>query len=1078
MQNVRRYRIWLIAAFWAGQMWASVQPGLAARERPELLQSLTSAPAGKLSTTAAEIYLSQPDDVRLLALDLIFYRWASVESGLEPGITNLDAIIGSLVVAKTDAVVTRAAAILRPGGLTPPTATSDDKEKLLFESRQSFVDGLRYSDTSPTRAIESLSACASTLNELGAELSWALATARLAERQLYAARRYRSAEINYSRAHPVFSVYGLRAQAAKLLDDLGHLKSEVGGYYDAHSLYRDSAREWRAVGRGDLAGKQYINAGTALAAAGKAVLARSMMMDGLSLSRSYAYAKDTPAAFATHTQLLLQVASYCASSGDHSAAQDLLREAEENVAERANDPLLVGLVLKDRAAAWTEMRIEPRARECLAKREKILSPVVQAGADAAAKLVDLSIPPAEQSSLLATAETGAMAALDLGRYQQSVDILKQVDSTYRVLKREDDRVRALRNLAAAYTALGERRDALLSRTHAAQIAKDLGKLALVADILRDIKQNALDSGDTETALEALRESVQIIERSENILALADILESRGSLLASLGQLSDAIRDLDRSASIYSAEVDEPWIAARVLTKLADVRVEAGMTAEAKTSLASGIKKIEEWAAAEGADPSTESGRGEMLLDLYFKLIKLEAAEGRTAEVTDRLQKAVSYQWFSMLRTRLAGLNDEKLTKALQSVEERSPGSQPQPRPGSLRKIAGTWSVVLSQAPQFSRLARTNRNSAKIGPIDASDIYKISSRLPQGLAIVEYAVADSSVYALVATRKSVSCWELPASGDSIHAAVRALRKSLSEMEGKIAAKVPIPAVKDWSDPSLLPILAPLSELGETLFEPLAAELAQVSALAFALPQELAGIPFHAIPRDRKGSLKFVVEQYAVTYIVPGALRGLVETRRMSLSPKTCQVAIFADFSGALPGAARESNIIHAIYPKSNIYTGQTATAARFVTAASSCNIVHIAAHHEADPNPAKFSIMLSGKADGAGNVRLADMLRIANPNLQLAVLSACEIVATSDAEASGIASTAEIFANAGFPTVMGALWKVSDAASVSLMSDFYKNLAKLGKKAEALRLAQVSMIKSKQFAHPFYWGTFALYGDPS
>jgi len=32
------------------------------------------------------------------------------------------------------------------------------------------------------------------------------------------------------------------------------------------------------------------------------------------------------------------------------------------------------------------------------------------------------------------------------------------------------------------------------------------------------------------------------------------------------------------------------------------------------------------------------------------------------------------------------------------------------------------------------------------------------------------------------------------------------------------------------------------------------------------------------------------------------------------------------------------------------------------------------------------------------------------------------------------------------------------------------------KAEALRLAQLELMKNSKFAHPNYWGAFALYGD--
>ncbi|HKC37569.1 MAG TPA: CHAT domain-containing protein, partial [Chitinophagaceae bacterium] len=59
-----------------------------------------------------------------------------------------------------------------------------------------------------------------------------------------------------------------------------------------------------------------------------------------------------------------------------------------------------------------------------------------------------------------------------------------------------------------------------------------------------------------------------------------------------------------------------------------------------------------------------------------------------------------------------------------------------------------------------------------------------------------------------------------------------------------------------------------------------------------------------------------------------------------------------------------------------------------------------------------------------------------------------------------------------------LWKVSDEPTGILMEHFYNNLKSMAivDKAEALRQAQLELMKDPRFAHPNYWGAFALYGD--
>jgi len=61
--------------------------------------------------------------------------------------------------------------------------------------------------------------------------------------------------------------------------------------------------------------------------------------------------------------------------------------------------------------------------------------------------------------------------------------------------------------------------------------------------------------------------------------------------------------------------------------------------------------------------------------------------------------------------------------------------------------------------------------------------------------------------------------------------------------------------------------------------------------------------------------------------------------------------------------------------------------------------------------------------------------------------------------------------------LGSLWPVSDTATQQLLSEFYLNLkdAKVSK-AEALRQAQIKLIKRDNFEHPFYWSAFILVGN--
>jgi CHAT domain len=71
-----------------------------------------------------------------------------------------------------------------------------------------------------------------------------------------------------------------------------------------------------------------------------------------------------------------------------------------------------------------------------------------------------------------------------------------------------------------------------------------------------------------------------------------------------------------------------------------------------------------------------------------------------------------------------------------------------------------------------------------------------------------------------------------------------------------------------------------------------------------------------------------------------------------------------------------------------------------------------------------------------------------------------------------------FMYAGAPRIVASLWKVDDRATSELMKRFYQGM--LGPEAlspaGALRQAQLSILKEKQWREPYYWAAFVLQGE--
>jgi CHAT domain-containing protein len=131
------------------------------------------------------------------------------------------------------------------------------------------------------------------------------------------------------------------------------------------------------------------------------------------------------------------------------------------------------------------------------------------------------------------------------------------------------------------------------------------------------------------------------------------------------------------------------------------------------------------------------------------------------------------------------------------------------------------------------------------------------------------------------------------------------------------------------------------------------------------------------------------------------------------------------------------------------------------------------------------IVLSPPAGAAGSAN-ADGLLTASEiaglrlNAGLVVLSACNTAAAGGKGFGGSAleGLADSFFNAGAHAVLASHWEVPSAATTSLMTGLFDNLARDPSHdvAGALRRAQLSLIAQNATAHPFDWAAFTLIGD--
>jgi CHAT domain-containing protein len=97
--------------------------------------------------------------------------------------------------------------------------------------------------------------------------------------------------------------------------------------------------------------------------------------------------------------------------------------------------------------------------------------------------------------------------------------------------------------------------------------------------------------------------------------------------------------------------------------------------------------------------------------------------------------------------------------------------------------------------------------------------------------------------------------------------------------------------------------------------------------------------------------------------------------------------------------------------------------------------------------------------------------------QMLVLSQCRMADGVPSSGEGVFGMRRAAAIAGVRTFVAPLWKIADATEQTLMDSFYRELSAGKGRAEALREAQLGLLKNPRTASFLQWAPVILSGDP-
>jgi CHAT domain-containing protein len=294
------------------------------------------------------------------------------------------------------------------------------------------------------------------------------------------------------------------------------------------------------------------------------------------------------------------------------------------------------------------------------------------------------------------------------------------------------------------------------------------------------------------------------------------------------------------------------------------------------------------------------------------------------------------------------------------------------------------------------------------------------------------------------------------------------------------------------------LASSQRMYQLLVAPLEQDLEQlgINNLTYIMDTGLRSIPLAALHNGKE----FIVERYSVGLMPSFSLTDPRHVDVRNLRVLAMGAETFTD-QYSLPAVPVELSAI-----ADQLWSGKTLLNEAFTLknlkqarAREPFGIIHLATHAQFRPGkPSNSYIQLW---DRKLSLDQLPSLGLNKPPIQLLVLSACR-TALGDKEAElGFAGLA---VQSGVKSVLGSLWSVSDEGTLGLMTQFYERLKEAPIKAEALRQAQLAMIRGEvrlqkgklvtsrssfplppelarlrdtELSHPYYWSPFTMIGNP-
>jgi CHAT domain-containing protein/Tfp pilus assembly protein PilF len=838
-----------------------------------------------------------------------------------------------------------------------------------------------------------------------------------------------AAEDAYKRSLEIYQKRGDRSGEALILEGLGHIYDLQGRPVEAMEALersRSLAASWEIP---NLAGNALNSLGGLLLRLGQPRQALEYYLPALD---QYKQAEN----LSGQGVVLLNLGSLLVELGEQAAGEEMLQRSRpllRDPRDRARIQLLLSGITADRGNLPEAGELAEKALEL---QQRMENPAGEAEAQRALGLLRL------RESRPKEARQSLEQALALSK--SSDDLIGQPET--------------LRGLALALSALGEPAAADQAFEQALSLAREMGNTAEEIKILNDVGRSQKAKGDLAGARSRLEKAIGLLESLRAEIAGDEL---RASHFAT-------------QREIYESYVD-------LLERLDRERAGSGLGSQ--------------------AFEAAERSRARGMLD-FLSQSRVDLHEGDPDLLKEERRLRLEMNAKSALRV-------ERLRKADRPQEVEALDRD-------LTSLSTQYQIIEARLeasnPRYARLKQPE--------VRLADIQKT---LNTDTVLLEYFLAEPRSYLWLVTPDSLSSFELPG-----RAKVEELARHVHEELGRLASQTGTDERKNLEELSRI-LLGPVASHlqskrlaivpdGALFYVPFAALSVDASDGAGMVPliveHEVVQLPSAAVVREIRRSREGRSRPTAALAVLADPVFEKTDPRLQiaaasapskadatrgagaESTPPLTTGDLWSDFLGLprqggngtsfarLAWTRREAEAIAGEGTGRDVLLALDFRANRDLVTEGALDryqIVHFATHGVLDTqHPALSGLVFSqvnerGKLQD-GFLRLHDIYHL-HLSADLVVLSGCETALGKTLRGEGIMGLTRGFFHAGASQVLASLWPVRDRATAELMQRFYRGMFRDGLPVStALRQAQISMWKERQWRDPYFWAGFVLQGD--